>query len=244
MKKVLMHIVGTYFTNIYLILLSSLSFLIALLVPVFASFPTFNDMGGVFIRTASIYLNLNIFNTAIIVFSTLFSLLFLSFAIVAINVVVKHSRTQTRIRAEVIRGLEKYTSKVFLILLLATVVVILANVLTYSTGYSGIITAVVALLITPFIFYAPASVVIDDSKNILRSMKASAKFFSKRIDYFVVWLVIAIVLLTLFDFIFIAATGTVLSRYAMLIFGSLFILPFLVLMQSEFYMSRFKLLKS
>jgi hypothetical protein len=33
------------------------------------------------------------------------------------------------------------------------------------------------------------------------------------------------------------------SRYAMLIFSSLFILPFLVLLQSEFYMSRFKLLK-
>lgn len=243
MKKVLDHAVKTYFSNIYLILLSSLSFILAFLVPVFAAFPTYNDAGAVLLRTASIYLNLNAFNTAVIVVSTLFSLLFLSFAIVAINIVVKHSRTQTKVKAEVIRGLEKYTTKVFIILLIATVIIVLANIVTYSTNYSGLVTAVVALAITPFIFYAPASVVIDDNR-VVRSFRASAKFFMKEFNYFVVWLVIAILLITIFDFIFIAATGTGLSRYVMLIFSSLFILPFLVLLQSDFYMSRFKLLKS
>jgi hypothetical protein len=243
MKKVLEHAVGTYLTHIYLILLSSLSFIIAFLIPVFASFPTYNDAGSVFLRTASIFVNLNAFSTAIIVISTLFSLLFLSFAIVAINIVVKHSRTQTRVKAEVIRGLEKYTSKIFVILLIATLIIILANIITYNSGYSGIITAIVALVITPFVFYAPASIVIDDNK-IVRSIKASIKFISKSPEYFLAWLVIAIVLITFFDFLFISVTGTAISRYAMLVFSSLFILPFLVLLQSEFYMSRFKLLKS
>jgi hypothetical protein len=243
MKAVLEHAVKTYFANIYLILLSSISFIIAFLIPVFASFPTYNDAGSVLLRTASIYLNLNPFSTAIIVIALLFSLLFLSFAMVAINIVVKHSRTGTKIKANVIQGIEKYTAKVFVILLLATVIIALASVLSYNTGYSGIISAIVALLITPFIFYAPASIVIDDNK-LVRSMHASWKFFSKKFEYFLVWLVIAIVLITLFDALFIAVTGTGLSRYVMLIFSSLFILPFLVLLQGEFYMSRFKLLKS
>jgi hypothetical protein len=242
MRTVYGHAIETYFANIYLILLSSISFIIAFLIPAFASFPTFNDLGSVMLRTASIYLNLNPFSTAIIVIAVLFSLLFLSFAMVAINIVVKHSRTQTKIRSEVIRGIEKYTGKVFVVLLISTVIIVLANILTYNTGYSGIITAVVALAITPFFFYAPASIVIDENK-LYRSIKASWKFFSSRLDYFVAWLIIAIVLLTLFDFIFIVTTGTAISRYAMLIFSSLFILPFLVLLQSEFYMSRFKLLK-
>lgn len=243
LKKVLEHAIDTYFSNIYLILLSSLSFILAFLIPVFASFPTYNDAGAVFLRTASIYTNLNPFNTAIIVLSTLFSLLFLSFAIVAINIVVKHSRTQTKIKAEVLRGIEKYTSKVFVILLLAMVIIILTNVLTYGTTYSGLATALVTLAITPFVFYAPASIVIDDSKT-ARSLKASAKFFVKKFGYFLVWLIIAIVLITFFDFLFIHLTGTAISRYAMLIFSSLFLLPFLVLLQGEFYMSRFKLLKN
>jgi hypothetical protein len=239
-RTVFGHAIETYFSNIYLILLCSIPFIIAFLIPAFASFPTFNDAGSVLLRTSSIFLNLNLFTTAIIVIAVLFSLLFLSFAIVAINIVVKHSRTQTKIKSEVIRGLERYTGRVFTILLIATVVIALANILSYNSGYSGIITAIVALLITPFLFYAPASVVIDEAK-LFRAIRAGTKFFTKRFDYFVAWIIIAIVLVTLFDFIF--GTGTMISRYAMLIFSSLFILPFLVLLQSEFYMSRFKLLK-
>lgn len=242
MWNVLNHAIKTYFANIYLILLSSISFIIAFIIPVFASFPTYNDAGAVFLRTASIYSNLNPFNTAIIVISTLFSLLFLSFAIVAINIVVKHNRTQTKIKSEVLRGLEKYTSKVFVVLLLATVIVVIADVLSFNSGYSGLVTAVVALLITPFVFYAPASIVIDDNK-VARAMRASLKFVRNRFDYFIGWLVLAIIIITFFDFIFILVTGTALSRYAMLIFSSLFILPFLVLLQADLYMSRFKLLK-
>ncbi len=242
MWNVLNHTLKTYFANISFVLLSSVSFIIAFLIPVFASFPTYNDVGAVLLRTASIYTNLNPFTTAIILLSTLFSLLFLSFAIVVINIVVKHSRTQTKIKAAVIMGIEKYTSKVFIILLLTTVIIVLTNVLSFNTGYSGLITAIVTLIITPFIFYAPASIVIDESR-VVRSIQASLKFFSKRFDYFLIWLVIAIVLITFFDFLFIHAAGTNLSRYAMLIFSSLFILPFLVLLQGELYMSRFKLLK-
>ena len=97
------------------------------------------------------------------------------------------------------------------------------------------------LAITPFLFYAPASIVIDDNK-ITRAIKASVKFVIGRFDYFLLWLVIAIVLLTAFDFLSIVIGGSVLSRYLMLVVNSLFILPFLVLLQSELYMKRFKLL--
>lgn len=242
MMNILRHSVSTYFSNIYLIILSSLSFILAFLIPIFASFPTYNDVGGVLLRTASVYLNLNPFNTAIIVVSVLFSLLFLSFAMVAINIVVKHSRTQTKIKSEVIRGIEKYTGNVFVVLFIATAILVLTNILTFNSGYSGIVTTIVALVITPFIFYAPASVVIDEA-NAIRSVRASLKFFFKRFDYFIVWLVIAMVLLTVFDLLFITVSGTAISRYIMLIFSSLFILPFLVLLQGELYISRFKLLK-
>ena len=241
MANVLQYAVETYLSDIYLILLSSIPFIIAFLIPVFAGFPTYVDAGAIFIRTASLFLNLNLFNTAVITVALLFSLLFLSFAIVAINVVVKHSRTRTKVRREVIEGLEKYTSKVFIILLLATCITLLANALSYGNQYSGAITVLVGLVITPFLFYAPASIVIDDNK-IPRAIKASARFLVGRFDYFLLWLVIAIALLTVFDFVFIAIGGSVLSRYLMLIVNSLFILPFLVLLQSELYMKRFKLL--
>ena len=239
---VLNYAIETYRANLKLILLFSISFVIAFLIPAFASFPTYVDAGSIFLRTASVFLNLNIFNTAIIFAAVFFSLLFLSFAMVAINVIVKHSRTHTRITREVLGGIEKYTAKVFAVLLMATVIVVLANVLTYGNSYSALITAIVGLAITPFVFYAPASIVIDE-RRIGQAIDSSLSFFFKRFDYFLMWLVLAIVLITVFDFIFILIGGTVASRYLMLVFNSLFIIPFLVLLQSELYMSRFKLLK-
>ncbi len=234
--------IDTYAHNIKLILVFSLSFIIAFLIPVFASFPTFNDAGGIFIRTASIFANMTALSSAIIIVAIFFSLLFLSFAIVAINVVVKHSRIEKKITKEVMEGLERYTSKVFVVLLLFSFVILIADIASFATGYSGMITSVVALVATPFIFYAPASIVIDDNK-IARSLKASFKFFFRRFDYFLLWLAIAIALIALFDFLFIELSGTIYSRYAMLVFNSLFIMPFLVVLQSEMYMKRFKLLK-
>jgi hypothetical protein len=233
---------NTYRANLGLVLLSAVALIISFLIPVFAALPTFNDLGGVFLRTSSIYLNLNIFNSAVIIVAFLFSLIFISFALVMINVVVKHSRTRTKIKTAVLNSLEKYTGIVFVTLLIYAIIVFAANILTYNTGYSAPITAIVALILTPLIFYAPSSIVIDE-KGLFRAMKASMSFFFKQFDYFIIWLIVAILLFTVLDFVFIHAFGTVASRYVMLIVSSVFVLPFLMLMQGEMYLNRFGLLK-
>ncbi len=242
MTNVLAYAFETYTGKLGLLLLFSISFVIALLIPIFATLPTFTAIGGIFVRSASIFVNLGAIGAAVIIASTLFSLLFLSFAIVSINVIVKHSRTHLRVRHEVMDGLEKYTGRVFIVLLFYTAIVMAANILSYGTGASGAVTAVVGLLFTPLFFYAAPSIVIDES-GIWHSMKASAMFFFKRFDYFLLWLAISIVVISVFDVVFITASGTLVSRYAMLVFDSLFILPFLVVLQSQMYMKRFALLK-
>ena len=240
--NVLRYSVEVYAKHLPLILLFSLSFIIAFLIPLFASFPTYNDLGGIFLRLTSVFSNLTVVSASVIIFATLFSLLFLSFAIVAINTIVKHSRTGTRIRKEVRDGLEKYTAKVFVVLLLYTVIVTLFNLLCFIYGLTPAIAAVIAIVLIPFFFYAPAAIVIDE-KNIPRSLRLSAGFFVKRFDYALLWFVLAIVAVTVFDFLFIIVGGNVASSYALLVFNSLFIMPFLIVLQSQSYMSRFSLLK-
>jgi hypothetical protein len=242
MTNVISYAVRTYSKHLELITLSSLSFVISFIIPAFAQFPTFNDLGSIFVRTASMYYNLDIQSTIIIIAATMFSLLFLSFAIVAMAVVVKHSRTSTRITKEVLDGLESYTGKVFTILLLFTGVLMIADIALYGTGYAGIFTAVLGLILTPFFIFAPSSVVIDESSAI-RAIKRSARFFAKRFDYFLLWLAIAIILLTLVDGIAIGVSGTLVSRYAVLVVDSIFVLPFLTILINEMYMKRFALLK-
>jgi hypothetical protein len=242
MKNTLQYSANVYINHLPMILVFSLSFIIAFLIPIFASFPTYNDIGGIFLRLSSIFLNLTPFTTSVIVFSTLLSLLFLSFAIVAINVIVKHSRTHTKIGKEVREGLEKYTARVFIVLLLYTAIVAFFELLCFVYGITQLISAVISIVIIPFFFYAPASIVIDEN-GLLRSMKQSLSFFFKRFDNVVVWFVTAFVLLSIFDVLFIAIGGDVLSRYLILGFNAIFIMPFLVVLQSQSYIERFGLLK-
>ncbi len=242
MPNVLYDSFATYKKNIKLILFFSVSFIIAMLIPVFVAFPTYADLGAIFIRTGSIYLNLNFIDTAIIVVATLFSLIFLSFAIVAINTIVKHSRTNTRIRKEVIESLEKHTTDVFVILASFTALLALVNFATYYTGYSGVATAIAAIILVPFMFYAPSSIIIDE-KRPMRAIAASARFIKNKFGYFMLWLIVSFVLLSVVDAIPIAAGGTAVSEYAALVIDSLFVLPFLVVLQSETYIRRFAMLK-
>ncbi|MCL4371973.1 hypothetical protein M1373_01500 [Candidatus Marsarchaeota archaeon] len=242
MLEVLGDSAGIYKKHIKLIWFFSISFLIAVLIPLLAPFPTYNDLGSILLRTGSIYLNLNLFDAAVIIAATIFSLIFLSFAIVAINTIVKHSRTVTRIKGEVIRSLEKNTSNVFIVLLAFTAIPVFINFITYYTGYSGIITAIVVIILIPFLFYAPTSIVIDENRPV-RAIQASLHFMRKKFAYFVLWLLAAFIILSVVDLVPIAFGGASAAAYAALIIDSFFALPFLVVLQSETYIRRFAMLK-
>ena len=242
MANVLEYTVKAYVSNLLTVFLFSLSFIIAILIPVFAAFPTYNDMGGIFVRTASELLNLNVLNFSIIISSVFFSLIFLSFSIVAINIISKHERVHIRIKKEVLDGLEKYTSRVFSVLLLFVVILAFLSLALYFAKVPGFVYYILVLLIIPFFFYAPSSIVIDDFR-IARAMKMSARFFVKRFDYFLLWILLAVVSLSFFDELFLLASRTIVSTYAMLIFNAVLVLPFLVLLQSQMYLKRFAMLK-
>jgi hypothetical protein len=243
MTNVLQYALESYRDNLQLILVFSLIMLIAFLIPILASFPTYQDLGGIFLRTSSAFLAPNILTVAVIVISTLLSLLFLSFAVVAINVIVKHKRTHTRIRQEVLRGLETYTGRVFGIILLYTIIILAISTASYAYNVPQILTYLIALVLSPLFFYSPSSVVIDDHK-VWSAMRSSVRFFKKRIGYFALWIVTAIVLITVFDLVSIAVGGSAYAGLLMLVFNSIFILPFLMILQSQSYMRKFSLLKN
>ena len=248
MSNVVLNSMETYFKHIVLILFSSIAFVFALFIPFFASFVTYNDAGGIFLRLTNIF-NLTKLDIFILILSVFFSLLFLSFAIVSINIIVKHKRTYSRIRHEVLLGLEKYTSKVFLILLIFAALILIVNIFSvlYISNISGIVSAIILLCISPVFFYAPSSIINDDAR-LIPAFKKSILFFAKKPGYFVLWILVAIALITFFNFLFIGIGNILpypmLSIYVILIFNSIFILPFIVILQAESYIKRFALLKN
>ncbi len=232
----------TFVENRNLALLFSIPFVIAFAIPLLAPLPTYVSMGGIFLRTASIFTNLNFIGLAVIIVAFFFSLLFISFAFVAISMIVKSRKTKLKIGQRAIQGIEKYIGKVFVLFILYAVILTIANVAGYYLGIQALLTGIVGFFgFMPF-FYAPSAIVVDDQR-VWRSMKNSVKLVAREPQYFVMWFVLITVILSIISAVFIAIAGTFLARYIILILSSLFVLPYFVIFQAEAYMKRFAILR-
>ena len=232
----------TYAKNIRLVLLFSIPFIIAFVIPLLAPLPTYISSGGIFLRSASIFLNLNPVGLAVIIISAFISLLFLSFAFVAISLIVKAERTFTRQPASVLREIEKYTGRVFIVLLVYAFILTLVNILGYFLGLQEFLTPIVGFFLFMAIFYAPTAIVIDN-KGVGSALNRSLELVASKPQYFLMWVAILVLVVGVVDFVLIHATGTLISSYLMLIVNSVFILPYFVIFQAEAYMKRFAMLR-
>ena len=241
MSNVLADAWVTYSENLKLVLLFSIPFIIAFAIPLLAPLPTFVTAGGTFLRTASIFVNPNVISLAIIIIAMVFSLLFLSFAFVAISLIVKSRKTHVGIGKRVIREIEKSIGKVFAVLLVYSLILLAVNVLTYTSGLGAAATAIAGFLGFAIIFYVPSAIVVDN-KRIGRAVRDSVRLVLHAPQFYLVWLILLAVVISVVDFVFIAITGTVWSSYIVLIITSVIILPYFVILQAESYMKRFALL--
>jgi hypothetical protein len=235
----------TYAKNIRLVLLFSIPFIIAFVIPLLAPLPTYVSSGGIFLRSASIFQNVSAVGVSVIILSLFLSLLFISFAFVAISLIVKGERTYTKHPKAVIRDIERYTGKVFVVLLLYALVLVVSDMLSFPLGIQGIVTPVVGFVFSIAIFYAPTAIVIDN-KRIFASLKQSVMLVITKPSYFVTWFVLIAVVIALIDIVVIAisgATGATISTYLLLVINSLFVLPYFIVYQAEAYMRRFPVLR-
>lgn len=240
----------TYKSNIRLVLLFSIPFIIAFLIPLIAVHDAYVSAGGIFLRTANLFHNPTPLGLSIIAIAEFFSLLFISLAFVLISLIVKSKRTHVRIGQMAFKEIEKNISKVFIVLLIYTFILLLANIAGYYLGYEALFTIVVGIVGIIPIFYVPSAIVVD-GKSISRAVKESIKLIAQEPQYFLIWIVSAIVIIFIVDFASIIAsiavlgplTGTTVSEYLVLILNSLFILPYFIIFIAEAYMKKFKLLK-
>ncbi|VVB77177.1 Uncharacterised protein [uncultured archaeon] len=231
----------TYVDNIRLVLLFSIPFIIAFLIPLFAPLPTYITGGAIFLRSASVFLNINAVGLTVIIISTFLALLFLSFAFVAISLIVKAKRTHTGHASAVLRDVEKYTGRVFAILLIYAFVLMLVNMLGYFANLQEIVTPIVGFFLFFAIFFAPTAVVVEN-KRVVPAIRQSVRLMMKEPQYFVLWFLLIALVITVLDFAAIHVAGD-LSSYVLLIINSVFVLPFFVIYQAEAYMRTFSLLK-
>ena len=274
-KSIIDYSIGSYLKNIKFNFLFSIPALIGLLILLFVRIPTYPAIGSIYLRTGSIP-DITALQWGVLIISYLVSLFLISFAIVSLNLVIKSERTLTNIGKEVMRGIEKYVLNVFWIYLTATLLLLIVQLFTYELKVQQLIFPILSFVISLFVFYAPAGLVIDDARP-GRAIEKSIQMIISKLPNFLMWLAIAFVLLSIPDFIFLtvlsnstatailSATGPTLASLPsvlgdgivflvkaifshelattlLIVLNSLFILPFLIVLQTQIYISKYTIL--
>ncbi len=238
---VLEHSVNAYLKNMKLMLFFSVPALLAFLIPLASPLPTYIAVGGAYLRTSSMP-ELTSFDIAFMGIAFLVSLFLISFATAAICIIVKSQRTYTHIRREVIRGIEKYVLNIFWIFLTAELLYIIVGMLAYEWQVQSWLNPLATLAGSLFLIYAPAALVIDDMRP-FRAIESSFNSVKRRPELFLLWVAVAVVSLSVVEVLALALLDHKLAQLAVLVLNSLFIFPFLVVLQTQIYMAKYPLAK-
>ncbi|MBI5228910.1 hypothetical protein HY991_02280 [Candidatus Micrarchaeota archaeon] len=232
-----------YARNIRLISFFSVPFLLAFLLVIVFKLPIYVANGGIFLRFGSIERgDLSITDTLSITVVFLVALFLFSVALAAINLLMKSQRTLVRLTTENIVQVEGNTFKLFTVFLLAFFITLVANVYLYRYFLNNTVGAFIALLVSLAVVFVPQAVVID-GLGIIKSVKMSFSVVSRRATYFVFFLLIAAALLVLNALIFLWLSGFLPALiYLPLVINALVILPFLEVLKTQIYLSKYTLL--
>ena len=220
------------------VLLFSLPFIVALIIPSLISGPTYISLGAVFLRTGSIP-EIDPVGAAVTLAAYLVSMFLIAQSIVSITLLVKTKRTQTNPTTEVLNALRKYGLTIFLAYTLAAVLILIAQLLTFNLEFRGIILPILMLLVSFGVFFVPQAMVIDGYR-LGRAIDASYSTVRKKFPDVLLWMVIGTLLLTMGELIFFLLPYP-LGPYLVMLFNSLFVLPFLIIYQAQIYMKKYKL---
>lgn len=239
---VLWHTFDSYLRNFKFLLLFSVPFLIVL--PLSMLLPNFVSMGGIFLRFGSISRDLGLFDLGVIAVAFCISLLLFSFGLVAINFVVKTERTLKTISFYEFEKIELYTLKLFTVFFAAFIISLAASIALYEYGLHSTLGAIVSLVAALLVIFAPQAVVMDN-QNAVHIPKISLSIMTRKFPLFLSYIVIALVLMLVVTQLCLwlaPSLGAINAQLLAVAINAVLIVPFLEVLKSQIYLSKYTLL--
>ncbi|MBI5228370.1 hypothetical protein HY988_07290 [Candidatus Micrarchaeota archaeon] len=228
-----------YLKRLKLIVLFSLPFIVAFLIPVFVAAPNYLALGAVFLRTGSIP-DLSVVDIIITAIAYGVSLFLIADTIVNVNLVVRSKRTLNQIEGEVFKSIQTHALRIFYIYTLMLLLFFIFQLLTSENPFQSWLYPLVTFIISFLLFFVPSAVVIDNS-NTPNSMKLSASAALSKPHFVFIWIIIALIGLIVPKLIGDLLFQGYLSEYFVLLVNSLIVLPFLIVLQTQMYMEKYPL---
>jgi hypothetical protein len=236
--RALGHAMRMYREKAGFVLVFSIPFIIAMVIPFLVSGPTFISLGGVFLRTGSIP-EIAPLEAAVMLAAYLVSMFLIAESIVGITLLVKVKRTLANPTAEVLGAMRKCGLTVFLAYTLAAVLILIAQLLTFELEFRGIVLPLVTMLVSFGAFFVPQAMVIDGMR-LGRAIDASFSMVKAKFADVLLWMLLGAIMLTVSELLFFLLPHPF-GSYLVLLVNSLFVIPFLVIYQAQIYMKKYAL---
>ncbi|HII39459.1 TPA: hypothetical protein HA318_05670 [Candidatus Micrarchaeota archaeon] len=242
--SLVVHAWQAYFRNIKLISFFSIPFLICF--PLVLAMPNFTALGGIFLRFASVQRELGIVDGALILAALAVSLLLFSFAIVAVNLLIKSQRVLLSLTSRDLEAVETGTFKLFWVYAIVFAFVLAINYALYDYGLHSTLGALVSFIAAAAVFFVPQAIVIENIE-LRHVVERSVSIALRRLPYFVGLLAIAALLLLVNTWIFLQigssmGENALYARYAAIVVNALFVLPFMECLKTQVFLSKYTIL--
>lgn len=228
-----------YLKRLGLIIVFSVPFILAFLVPVLVPAPTYLALGGVFLRTGSLP-ELSLLDIVITSLAYAFAMFVMGDTLVNINIIIRSKRTLTSIRHEVVSAMGTHAMRIFHIYTMFLLVLFILQLLTYDNPLQSWLYPLLMLALSALLFFVPPAVVIDNSDT-PTAIRRSVGMALRNPHFVLLW--IALLLLSVScvklvaDFIF----SSPFSGFFVLLVNCLLLLPFFTVLQTQMYMEKYPL---
>ncbi|MFH1393677.1 MAG: hypothetical protein ABII71_05220 [Candidatus Micrarchaeota archaeon] len=228
-----------YLSRLKLILVFSVPFLLALIIPVLVAAPTYLALGGVFLRTGSIP-ELSILDALMTAAAYFFTVFLISDTIVNVNLIVKSRRTLTEIKKSVITGIGTYAMRIFFIYTIMLLLMFVFQLITYDNPLQSWLYPLFVLALSFLLFFVAPAIVIDHSDT-PTAMRRSARMAMEKPVYVLLWAITGLVMVSATELIGLLIFSSPFSQFFVMLVNSFFILPLLVILQTMMYMEKYPL---
>jgi len=239
LKRMIRHSLKFYIERQKLIMLFSLPFLVSFTLLMFVPSPTYLAIGGMFSRTGSIP-ELSITDIILIGVAYIISLFVIADTIANVNLIIRAKRTKNVNSSEILSAMGNYATRIFYVYTIMILLVFVAQLLLYESPMRALLFPVLTFVLSALLFFVAPAVVID-GEGTAGAIAKSIGMALRKPFFIVSWSFIGLVLLSVPKIIFDLVLPHAASSFLVLLVNSLFVLPFLIVLQTQMYMEKYPL---
>jgi hypothetical protein len=138
------------------------------------------------------------------------------------------------------KAMGTYATRIFYIYTIMMLLVFVAQLLLYETSLKVWLYPIFTFLISFLLFFVAPAVVIDGARTV-DAISKSRRMARKKPGFVIAWSVIGLVMLSVLEILFDLILPHSIAPFAVLFFNSLFVLPYLIVLQTQMYMEKYPL---